>query len=265
MRYLAMILVLTVILAPIYWMIATSLKTSQGILKYPPQWIPDPVTFEHYRKAFNLLPIPRLFFNSIVIAVILIITNTIFCSLAGYTLARKRFFGREALFLLILSSMMIPLHIRLIPTYVLTNRLNMLNTYQGIILPSAVTAFGIFLMRQYFLGLPKEIEDAARIDGCSEWGVIFRIVLPMSKPALASLALYTLVSSLDDFLWPLVVTFDTVMRPLPVGITLFVGLVVYEWGPVMAMTTLTILPVVILYIILQSQFIRGLTAGAVKG
>jgi len=141
----------------------------------------------------------------------------------------------------------------------------MLNTYQGIILPSAVTAFGIFLMRQYFLGLPKEIEDAARIDGCSEWGVIFRIVLPMSKPALASLALYTLVSSLDDFLWPLVVTFDTVMRPLPVGITLFVGLVVYEWGPVMAMTTLTILPVVILYIILQSQFIRGLTAGAVKG
>jgi ABC-type glycerol-3-phosphate transport system permease component len=142
--------------------------------------------------------------------------------------------------------------------------MGMLNTYQGIVLPTAVTGFGIFLMAQFFRTLPPEVEDAARIDGCSDWGVLFRIIIPMSRPAITSLAVFALVWSLDDYLWPLLVTTDTQMRPLPVGITMFVGTVI-DWGPMTAAAVSTILPVVALYLIFNKHFIRGLTAGAVKG
>ena len=203
--------------------------------------------------------------NSVIIALALMVSNVVLCSLAGYTIARKRFRGRGLIFALVLSSMMIPLHVRLIPMYLMSLRLGLQDTYAGIVLPIAATGFGIFLMRQFFLTLPVEVEDAARIDGCSDWGVIFRIVIPMSRPAITSLALFALVWSLEDFLWPLVITSSVSMRPLPVGITLFLGLVVYEWGPVMATTVITIIPMIIVYLFLQRRFIQGLTAGAVKG
>lgn len=263
--YAVLIALLFAMLAPIYWIIASSLKPESVIRSWPPQWIPNPISFRSYERIFALLPIGRFFLNSGIIAVVMIITNVVFCSLAGYTFARKQFPGRDKIFALILGSMMIPGHIRLIPSYLITQKLGMVDTYQGIILPTAVTAFGIFMMRQYFKTLPVEVEDAARVDGCSEWGVLFRIVLPMSRPAVVSLALFALVWSLEDFLWPLVVTSTLQMRPLPVGITMFLGLVVYEWGPVTAITAITIIPIIIIYLFLQRQFVRGLTVGAVKG
>lgn len=264
-KYIILIAFLVFVTLPIYWVIATSLKAPQNVVAWPPQWIPNPVTLESYATAFRLLPIGRFFLNSVIIAVALMISNVVLCSIAGYTFARKRFWGRDVLFALVLSSMMVPLHIRIIPMYMVALKLGLDNTYAGIVLPIAATGFGIFMMRQFFLTLPVEVEDAARVDGCGEWGVIFRIVLPMSRPAIISLALFALVWSLEDFLWPLIITSTTAMRPLPVGITLFIGLVVYEWGSLMAVTTLAILPMIVVFMLLQRQFVRGLTAGAVKG
>lgn len=264
LKYGVIAIVLFFVLLPIYWVIATSLKPGGLIQVWPPSWT-FPVTFSSYERAFRLLPIPRLFLNSVIIAVVTIITNIFFCSLAGYTFARVRFKGRDKLFVIILASMMIPPNIRLIPNYLLIQQLGLVNTYAGIVLPITITGFGIFLMRQFFLTIPEELEEAARIDGCTEWGVVFRIALPLTKPAVTSLGLFALVWTLEDFIWPLIITSDPLMRPLPVGITLFIGLVVYDWGPVMAMTTLTILPVVVVYLLAQKYFISGLTAGALKG
>lgn len=263
-KYIVLIFVGLIVLAPIYWMLCTSLKLESEIRTWPPTWIPTPVSFINYIRAFNVLPIARLFANSVVIGVSMAASNVVFCSLAGYTFARKSFFGKEAIFALILSSMMIPLALRLIPTYIMADRLGVVDSLAGIILPSAVTAFGIFMMRQFFLAVPIEIEDAARVDGCSEWGVLFRIVMPISRPAIVSLGLFSLVWSLEDFVWPLIVTYDPLMRPIQVGVAMFIGLVVQEWGPIMAMTSIMVLPLIIIYIFTQRAFIRGLTAGAVK-
>lgn len=264
-KYAILLFLLFVTIVPIYWVVATSLKPEADLRAWPPEWIPNPITFQSYQRAFELLPIGRFFLNSVIIAVILMVSNVVLCSLAGYTIARKRFRGRKLIFALVLSSMMIPLHVRIIPMYLMSIKLGLENTYAGIVMPIAATGFGIFLTRQFFLTLPKEVEDAARVDGCSEWGVLFRIVIPESRPAITSLAIFALVWSLEDFLWPLIITSDVLMRPLPVGITLFVGLVVYEWGPVMATTAITILPMIVIYLLLQRRFIQGLTAGAVKG
>ncbi len=264
LKYIILIFFGFLFLVPIYWIVATSLKTNSNVLLWPPQLFPDPITLNSYKEAFNQLPIGRMALNSIIIAVTMIGTNVLFCSLAGYVFARKDFPGKNILFILIISTMMIPVHIRLIPLYLITLKFGMYNSYQGIVLPTAVTGFGIFLMRQYFSTFPKAIEDAARVDGCSEWGIFFRIVLPNSKPALASLVLYILVLSMGDFLWPLIVTSTTKMRPLPLGITLFIDKEVYKWGPMMAMNAVIIVPAIIIFVLLQRHFVHGLTAGALK-
>lgn len=265
LRYFAMAVLLLYMLVPLYWVLATSLKPEAMTKVWPPAWIPHPLSFENYKVVFQELPIGRFFVNSAVIGVGMMVTNVVLCSLAGYTFARKRFWGKEPLFLLIVASMMVPTAARLLPDYIITEHLGMLNTYQGMVGPTAVTGFGIFLMRQFFRTLPEEIEDAARIDGCTEWGVLFRIVMPVSRPAVTSLALFALVWSLEDVLWPLVVTTSVNMRPLQVGITQFLSGEFIAWGPVTAATTICILPIAAIFLVLQREFIRGLTAGAVKG
>lgn len=260
-----LLFLLFIFIAPLYWMVATSLKVGADIQAWPPQWIPHEITLDSYKQAISVIPFGRLFFNSIVIGVITVVGNVFGCTMASYTLVRKKFKGKNIVFLLIVSSMMLPTHIRLIPLYLMCLKLNLVNTYLGIALPTLVTGFGVFMMRQFIMGMPKEVEDAARVDGLSEWGILWKIVLPMCRPAVISLSIFAFTWSFEDFLWPLIVTSESTMRPLPVGITLFQGLVVYEWGPVMAMATLTILPVLVVYLLLQKYFVTGMTAGAVKG
>lgn len=264
LRHATLIVTLAFCLLPIYWLLATSLKPTEFIKAWPPTWIPQPVTLGHYVEMFDRLPVGRWMVNSLIVAVLTVVTNVVFCSMAGYTLVRKKFWGRAALFAIIVGSMMVPPYVRLIPSYLIVKDLNLLNSYVGIVLPTAVTGFGIFLMAQFFRTLPGEVEDAARIDGCTDWGVLFRVVVPMSRPAITSLAIFALVWSLDDYLWPLLVTTDTAMRPLPVGITMFVDTTI-DWGPMTAVTVSTIVPVAVLYVVFHRHFIRGLTAGAVKG
>jgi ABC-type glycerol-3-phosphate transport system permease component len=265
LRYVCLIFLAFLVLVPIYWIVATSLKPTSMINLWPPEWIPDPLTFENYETAFRELPLARFYFNSAIIAVAMMVSNVVLCSLAGYTFARKEFPFKNALFLLIVGSMMVPPAARLIPDYLITARLGMLNTYQGIVLPTAVTGFGIFMMRQFFMAIPREVEDAARIDGCTDWGVLFRIVLPMSRPAVTSLALFALVWSVEDVLWPLVVNSNENMRPLQVGITQYLTGEYILWGPLSAVTTISILPFLVIFFLLQRHLIRGMTAGAVKG
>lgn len=264
-KYGTLLFLLFIFIAPLYWMVATSLKVGADIQAWPPQWIPHEITLDSYKQAISVIPFGRLFFNSIVIGVITVVGNVFGCTMASYTLVRKKFKGNNIVFLLIVSSMMLPTHIRLIPLYLMCLKLNLVNTYLGIALPTLVTGFGVFMMRQFIMGMPKEVEDAARVDGLSEWGILWKIVLPMCRPAVISLSIFAFTWSFEDFLWPLIVTSESTMRPLPVGITLFQGLVVYEWGPVMAMATLTILPVLVVYLLLQKYFVTGMTAGAVKG
>lgn len=264
-KYGTLLFLLFIFIAPLYWMVATSLKVGADIQAWPPQWIPDEITLDSYKQAISVIPFGRLFFNSIVIGVITVVGNVFGCTMASYTLVRKKFKGKNIVFLLIVSSMMLPTHIRLIPLYIMCLKLNLANTYLGIALPTLVTGFGVFMMRQFIAGMPKEVEDAARVDGLSEWGILWKIVLPICRPAVISLSIFAFTWSFEDFLWPLIVTSESTMRPLPVGITLFQGLVVYEWGPVMAMATLTILPVLVVYLLLQKYFVTGMTAGAVKG
>jgi len=263
-RNILLILVAAFCLLPLYWLVATSLKESQFIKTWPPTWIPSPLTLTQYFTMFRTLPVARWMLNSLVIAVLTVVSNLVFCSMAAYSLVRKKFWGRGALFTIIVGSMMVPPAVRLIPSYLLTQKMGLINSYAGIVLPTAVTGFGIFLMAQFFRTLPWEVEDAARIDGCSDWGVLFRVVVPMSRPALTSLGVFALVWSMDDYLWPLLVTTNTSMRPLPVGITMFIDTRI-DWGPLTAVTVATILPVAILYVIFHRYFITGLTAGAVKG
>lgn len=263
-RHTLLVITLVFCLLPIYWLVATSLKEVEFIKSWPPTWLPQPPTLDNYKQMFDAFPVGRWMLNSLIIAAVTVVSNVFFCSLAAYTLVRKAFWGRGVLFAIIVGSMMVPPYVRLIPSYLFTQNMGMLNTYQGIILPTAVTGFGIFLMAQFFRTLPQEVEDAARIDGCSDWGVLFRVVIPMARPAVISLAVFALVWSVDDYLWPLMVTTDTQMRPLPVGITMFVDTII-DWGPLTAVTVTTILPVAMLYLIFQKHFIRGLTAGAVKG
>ncbi len=265
LKYFCMALLVFLMLVPIYWIAITSFKLPSQIQSWPPEWFPRVLTLHSYETVFQQLPIGRFFLNSLIIGAAMMVSNVVLCSLAGYTFARKNFPGREVLFLLIVGSMMVPTAARLIPDYIITVRLGMLNTYQGIVLPTAVTGFGIFLMRQFFRSLPADIEDAARMDGCTEWGVLFRIVLPVSRPAVTSLALFALVWSVEDVLWPLVVTSDQQMQPLQVGITQYLSGEFIVWGPMTAVTTLSIVPFAIVFLLMQRQFIRGLTAGAVKG
>lgn len=265
LKYFVMILLLLIFLVPLYWMVSTSLKVGQDLQAWPPKWIPNPITLDSYRMAFSLLPLGRLFWNSIIIAAITVVGNLIGCTFAAYTLVRKSFRGKNVLFVLIISSMMIPSHIRIIPMYLMCLKLGLDNTYMGIVLPILVTGFGVFMMRQFIVSLPVEVEDAARVDGLSEWGIVGKMIVPMARPAIVSLTIFAFSWSFEDFLWPLIITSEITMRPLPVGITLFQGLVVYEWGAVMATATLTILPVLVVYLLLQKYFVEGLTGGAVKG
>jgi ABC-type glycerol-3-phosphate transport system permease component len=264
-KYVILIFFSLLTIVPIYWAVVTSFETSSMIYSWPPLWFPNPISLSNYAKIFKEFPIIRMAFNSVIIALSLIVTNVLFCSLAGYVFARKHFPGRDILFALIIGTMMIPMYSRLVPLYLLSVKLGLVNTYGGLILPSAILAFGIFLMRQYISTLSQEIEDAARIDGCSDWGILFRIILPQSKPVVVSLILFTLVYSLHDFLWPLIIISTAEMRPITVGMVMYLDPFVVEWGPLMAMTSILVMPLVILYVFLQSQFEHGLTEGAVKG
>jgi multiple sugar transport system permease protein len=262
--YLALAVTSVIMIIPFYWTVATSLKLEQFVYAFPPQWWPDPLTIQHYIEVITLIPFPRYFLNSVVVAGVATLGHIVFDTLAAYAFAKLRFPGRDALFFLMLLGLMVPYQVNLIPLYRIMDMLKWLDTFAALIVPDLTSIFGIFLMRQYIASLPDELMDAGRIDGCNEWGVFFRIVFPLSLPGVATLTIFTFMNSWNNFLWPRIVTSSESMFTLPVGLAQLQLKNTSNWTQIMAGTVLTALPMILVFLVMQRQFIAGMTAGAVK-
>jgi len=259
-------------LVPVVWVLVTSLKLSENIVRLPPEWIPWPATGSHYYEVLfsssRTARIGRAFINSLVVSlgtVILVVTTS---AMAAYPLARMRFPGRDLVFVVLVGSLMIPNAVVLVPQYVLTQRLGWLSSYQGLIVPEAATtfAFGVFLLRQFFVTMPGDLEDAARIDGANAWQVFWRIVLPLSQPVLAALAIFTFRSAWNDFLWPLIAVNKPDMFPLPVALALLRSAYAAEsYGPIMAGAILSAIPLLVVFIVANRRIVEGVRLSGLKG
>lgn len=252
-------------LVPFLWMLSTSLKVDQYVLTMPPQWIPRPLTVRSYIRLTELFPIGRMFFNSLFVAVVTTLGQLLTSAMAAYAFARMRFRGSNVLFLLYLATLMIPFQVTITPLFILMRYLGWINTYQGLILPGVFSAFGTFLLRQFFLSIPRELEEAAFIDGATHWTVFWRIILPLARPALATLAVFSFMSSWNAFLWPLFVVRDLEIMTLPVGLATLHGRWLTEWNLVMAGTVITVVPMLIVYLLAQRHFVRGVALSGIKG
>ncbi len=255
LAYLALAAGGLLIVFPFVWMLATSLKGPREIFEL--HFWPQLPTLDNFHRVLTTTQFPRWFLNSFVIAAVTTGSVAFFDSLTGYTLAKLRFPGRQVIFIIILSTLMIPTEMLVIPWYTLSVRLGWIDTYWGIMFPGLTSAFGVFLMRQFMTGVPDELLDAARIDGLSEFGLFMRIALPLVRPALAALCIFTFLGNWNAFIWPLIVIQTPGMRTLPVGIALFSGEAGSAWHLIMAASSLAVLPVLAVFIILQRQIIEG--------
>ena len=255
-------------LFPIYWMIITSLKQGQNVMRVPPELWPSAPSLANYVALFRRGDVDRWLFNSGFMSLAVTVGHVLFGAMAGYAFAKKEFPGRNLLFWLLLASMMVPAWTTSIPLYMLVARLDWIDTYQGLIVPSLVSASAMFLMKQSMTSLPVELLDAARIDGASELGIFWRVVIPLSKPAMAVLAIFTFVAVWNDFTWPLFITSQRAMRTFQVGLTILYQTEYNndsDYGLLMAGATIASLPVIALFVFLQRYFLQGVTLGALKG
>lgn len=248
---------------PFLWMITTSLKPP-GVLYEPPVLIPVHFEWQNYAEAMSAAPFPRFFWNSAVMTVGITLAQTLFSAMAGYAFARLRFPGRNTLFLIVLGTMMIPFPVTLIPSFRIVAWLGWLDTYQALIAPQAVSAFAILLFRQFFLGIPRELEDAARLDSASLFATFWKIALPLSRPAIGASAVFSFLFAWNDFLWPLVVTTSPSMQTIQVGLAVFSGRYGTFWTLLAAASVVATLPSVIAFLLAQRQFVAGIVQGGLK-
>jgi multiple sugar transport system permease protein len=249
---------------PIVWMLSSSLKTPDKIFSIPVQLIPDPFRVQNYTEAVNLAPLGRYFLNSVGVGLSITVLVLFFSTMAGYGFAKFKFWGRNAFFIAVLSTLMIPFQVIMIPLYILVRHFGWLNSYQGLIIPAAISAFGVFLMRQFIQTIPDELLDAARIDGASEIGIFFRIILPLCKPPMTALAIFTFLDSWNNLLWPLIIITKVELRPLALGLSEFQTIHGTSYHYLMAAATLATIPILILFAVLQKQFIRGVVLSGMK-
>lgn len=253
-------------LFPLLWLLSTSLKSpTENIFQFPPQLLPSQPTFNNFVRVWQTNPFGRYLFNSTLIAVLTVGLNLLFCALAAYPLARLEFRGREIIFTAIVTTIMIPFQIVMIPLYILTVQLGMKNSYLGIIFPAIASAFGIFLLRQAFQGVPKELEEAARIDGCSEFGIWWNVMIPAIRPALVTLAIFVFIGSWSDFLWPLIVIDKPEFYTLPLGVAMLAGTFSLDWRLIAAGSIISIAPILVLFLFLQRYIVPTETGSGVKG
>ncbi len=262
--YLLMLIGCAIMLLPFFWMLTTSLKTELGTMRTPPQWIPPQLHWENYATAWSMAPFGRYFFNSFFIAIMSTIGEVVTVVLASYAFAKLRFFGKNVLFSILLGTLMIPGEMLLIPNYVTLTRLGWLDSYQGLIIPWVASVFGIFLLRQFFRSIPDELWDAARIDGCSRLRYLWRVMVPLSKPAILTVALFGFLGSWNSFQWVLLMTNSERMRTIPVGLLTFSSEVGTAYNLLMAASVMAIIPILILFFFTQKQFIQGIARTGIK-
>jgi multiple sugar transport system permease protein len=263
-KYLIVIFGVIIMIIPFLWIISTSLKEGGATMVFPPKFIPNPFTFNSYKKVFSDFPMLTFLFNSIIVAALTTFGTMIIASMAGYAFGRMHFKFRNTLFLLYLATMMIPSQVTMIPQFILLKNLGWLNTYQGLIVPNIFGVFAVFLMRQSFLALPKELEEAAFVDGANHWIVFSKIMFPLMKPTLATLGIFTFMQSWNNYLWPLIITSSQKMATLPLGLSMMQGQYTTDWNLVMAGVAISIIPILAVYIFAQKYFIQGMTMSGIK-
>jgi multiple sugar transport system permease protein len=256
---------LVVMVGPFVWMLVGSFKTEAEIRQVPPTWLPENATLANYGTLFDRLDFPAYFTNSAVVAILTTVGNLLFCSAAGYALAKLRFPGRRALFAVVLGTIMVPSIVTIVPLFVLSSNLGLVNTLAGLILPFLAQAFGVFLMRQFITSIPNDLLEAARIDGASELRIYARIVLPLCRPALATLGILTFLASWNNFLWPLVSATTEDRYTLPVALALYsIGQNRTDYDILLAGSVVVVLPVLFVFVLLQRHFVRGIATTGLK-
>jgi ABC-type glycerol-3-phosphate transport system permease component len=261
--HLALLAISTFMLVPFYWVLKTSL-TGENIFSYPPALLPvDPHLF-FFVDVWYAIPFVRYLFNSVVVSVVVVAANVILNAMAGYALTRE-FPGKAATILLFLSCMMIPFQVTIIPAYLITAKLGLLNSHAGMALPLTSTIVCIFVFKAAFEAIPRSLIDAARIDGVPDWMIVFRIIMPLTKPAIATNVILSFIWSWNSFLWPLVIVRDVQMQTLPLGLSRFLTVVEDTTGALYAFCVMVLLPVLVVFLLAQKEFVTGLTSGATKG
>jgi multiple sugar transport system permease protein len=263
--YVVLIGGLGLVVGPFVWMLLSSFKPEAEIRANPPTWWPQDLTFGNYGKLFDELDFPLFFTNSAIVAVLTTLGNLLFCSAAGYALAKLPFAGKRALFGIVLGTLMVPSVVTIVPLFVLTSNLGLVNTLAGLILPFLAQAFGVFLMRQFILSIPDDLLEAARIDAASEWRIYWQIVLPLCRPALATLGILTFLSSWNNFLWPLVAATEEETYTLPVALALYaIGQNRTEYNLLLPGAVVIVVPVIVVFLLLQRHFVRGIATTGLK-
>lgn len=261
---IAGILIAVAVLLPLIWMTFTAFKPESDIVSYPPTLWPREFTLEHFVNVWDRIPFARLYLNTVVFAGVVTISSLLFDSMAAYALARIDFRGRGFVLVLILLLLMLPFQVTLIPLYDLLNSMGLTNTLPGMIIPRMTNAFGIFFLRQFFLSLPKDLEEAARVDGASEWRIYWGVIMPLARPALLTLGLFHFQYNWNDLLWPLIMSADVESATLPAGLALFMGQHVVEYGLLMAGSLLALLPVIVFFLLIQRSFVAGIATTGLK-
>ncbi len=251
-------------LAPFAWMILTSFKNVGEIFSYPPTWWPGAFTLDNYARAFGAAPFGRFYLNSFFVAATVTLGQLVTCSMAAYAFARMQFWGRDVLFYLFLGTMMVPAHVTMIPSFMILHWMGLIDTYGALILPGLASAFGTFLLRQFFLSIPRELEEAAFIDGCGRLRVLWQIIVPLARPALATLAIFTFMGVFNDFLWALVVVNSQKLYTVQLGLATFRDRYSTEWGSLMAGSVVATLPILVVFFFAQKHFIQGIALSGLK-
>lgn len=264
-KYILLFVGAALFLYPFVWMLFTSFKPESDVLAYPPRLVGRIFSMVSYENIWVRVPFMKFLRNTVIFAGGVTAVSLTLDTMAGYAFARLRFKGSQSLFLLVLVTLMIPFQVVMVPLYYQVFRLGLMNTFLGLILPRATNAFGIFMMRQFFTTLPKGLEEAARIDGCNEYRIFGRIMLPLCKPAVISLAIFHFMYNWNDLLYPLILTTDTQMRTLPSGLAMFMGTHVVEYSLLMAGGALSLLPIFLAYCFGQKYFVKGIAMTGMKG
>ncbi|NCJ06928.1 ABC transporter permease subunit [Synechococcales cyanobacterium C] len=265
-QYLFLTAIAVVMLIPLLWLISTAFKSpTENIFQFPPQFLPQQPTLDNFVRVWKTQPFGRYFWNSLLVATLTVTLNLISSALAAYPLARLNFAGKDWIFAAVVSTIMIPFQIVMIPLYILTVQLGLRNTYLGVIFPAIASAFGIFLLRQAFQGVPKDLEEAARMDGCSELGIWWHVMLPAVRPALVTLAIFVFIGSWSEFLWPLIVLDEPNYYTLPLGVATLAGTFSLDWRLIAAGSVISIAPILIFFLFMQRYIVPSEVGSGVKG
>jgi len=254
------------LLLPFYWMAATSLKAKRDVFTATPQWLPLHPAWDNYPLAWSAEPFGRFFFNSIVVTTLIVASQLVLASLAAFALARFEFRGRRAIFWLVVAALIVPVQITFVANFMTLARFGLLNSYLALVAPYAASAFGTFLLRQAFAAVPRQLEDAARLDGCSGLAFLWHVLLPLSRPTLIAFALVAVVAHWNDYFWPLIVTNNNAVRTLPIGLGMFVGQeVTTDWNLLMAASIFVSAPMLLLFFLMQRYFVRARLHTGIRG